>query len=62
MTDTNTLKITLVKSPNHRIQKHKACIKGLGLKKINDVVVRENTPENRGMVNQIKYLLHVEEQ
>lgn len=56
-----SIKITLIKSPHHRIKKHKACAKGLGLTKVNQSVVRDDTPEIRGMVNEIQYMLKVEE-
>jgi len=55
------LRVTLVKSRFGRIKKHTACIKGIGLKKINQIVELDATPENLGMINQIRYLLNVEE-
>ena len=55
------LKITLVKSRFVRIKKHKASLAGLGLRKINQVIELDATPENLGMVNQVRYLLEVEE-
>ena len=51
----------MVKSRFGRIKKHRACIKGIGLKKINQVVELDATPENLGMVNKIRYLVNVEE-
>ena len=62
MKNTNKkLRVTLVKSRFGRIKKHRACIAGIGLKKINQVVELDATPENLGMISKIKYLLHVEE-
>ena len=55
------LRVKLVKSQFGRIKKHKACITGIGLKKINQVVELDATPENLGMVNKIRYLVNVEE-
>jgi|TARA_B100001750_G_scaffold237644_1_gene243037 large subunit ribosomal protein L30 len=55
------LRVKLVKSRFGRIKKHSACISGIGLKKINQIVELEATPENLGMINQIRYLLNVEE-
>ena len=55
------LRVKLVKSRFGRIKKHKASIAGIGLKKINQVVEIEATPENLGMVNKINYLVEVEE-
>jgi large subunit ribosomal protein L30 len=56
-----TLQVTLHKSLNGRLPKHKACAKGLGLSKIRKPVVIQDTPENRGMINKISYLVTVEE-
>lgn len=55
------LKITLIKSTNRRIEKHKACVMGLGLRRIRHSVLVDDTPENRGMINKVSYLLAVEE-
>lgn len=57
----NKLKVTLVKSTNRRIEKHKACVMGLGLRRIRHSVTVDDTPENRGMINKVSYLLTVEE-
>ncbi|MEL6449511.1 MAG: 50S ribosomal protein L30 [Pseudomonadota bacterium] len=56
-----TLKVTLVKSKFGRLKNHKASIAGLGLRRINHTVEVADTPENRGMINQVSYLLKVEE-
>ncbi|WP_405228701.1 50S ribosomal protein L30 [Lentisalinibacter sediminis] len=55
------LKVTLVKSRYGRLANHKACVSGLGLRKINQTVTVADTPENRGMINKVSYLLNVEE-
>ena len=55
------LKVTLVKSRFGRLKKHKACVAGLGLRKIRQTVTVLDTPENRGMMNKVSYLLSVEE-
>ncbi|MBL1141799.1 MAG: 50S ribosomal protein L30 [Proteobacteria bacterium] len=57
----NKLKVTLVKSTNRRIEKHKACVMGLGLRRIRHSVTLDDTPEIRGMINKVSYLLAVEE-
>jgi large subunit ribosomal protein L30 len=57
---TNTLKVTLVKSPIGRLVSHKSTLKGLGFKKMNQTKIILDTPENRGMINKISYLLKVE--
>ncbi len=55
------LKITLVKGLSGRTEHQRKVVKGLGLKRVNKSVVRNNTPEIRGMVEKVKFLLHVEE-
>lgn len=55
------LKVTLVKSRFGRLKNHRACIAGLGLRKIRQSVTVLDTPENRGMINKISYLVAVEE-
>ena len=55
-----TLSVTLIKSFYGRLPAHRATINGLGLKRINHTVELQNTPEVRGMINQVSYLLKVE--
>jgi len=55
-----TLKVTLVRSIAGRLQSHRACVKGLGLRRIGHVVEVEDTPSVRGMINRVNYLLKVE--
>jgi large subunit ribosomal protein L30 len=57
----NKLKVTLVKSRSGRLPSHKCCVAGLGLRKTHHSVMVEDTPENRGMINKVSYLLKVEE-
>ena len=57
----NKVKVTLVKSRHGRLKKHQACVAGLGLRRINHSVIVDDTPENRGMINKVSYLLRVEE-
>ena len=54
------IKITLVKSLTGRLKAHQACARGRGIKKIHKTVEINDTPENRGMVNKINYLLKIE--
>ena len=61
MADPKELKVTLVKSKHGRLKSHKACVAGLGLRKMHQTVTVKDTPENRGMINRISYLLSVEE-
>ena len=57
----NKVRVKLVKSRFGRLKKHAASLSGLGLRKINQELVIDATPENMGMVNQVRYLLEVEE-
>ena len=56
-----TLSVTMTKSKNGRLPAHQACLKGLGLRKINQTVEVQNNPENQGMIKKISYMLNVEE-
>lgn len=56
-----TIKVTLVRSPAHRQERHKACVRGLGLWRLNHTREVLDTPENRGMINKVSYMLRVEE-
>ncbi len=60
-TDGKKLKITLVRSGIARPGKHKVVLIGLGLKKLNKFVIRQDTPEIRGMINKVSHLVQVEE-
>jgi len=57
----NKISVTMIKSRFGRLPRHQACLKGLGLRKINQTVVVVNTPENRGMINKVSYMLKFEE-
>ena len=61
MAKAKELKVTLVKSKHGRLRSHKACVAGLGLRKMHQTVTVLDTPENRGMINRVSYLLSVEE-
>ena len=55
------VKITQVKSVIDRPQRQKDTIKALGLKRINDTVVKEGTQQIMGMINKVSHLVTVEE-
>ena len=57
----NSLKITLVKSLNGRLDKHIATAQSLGLHKIGNVTVQPNNPQTQWKIALIGYLLKVEE-
>lgn len=61
MSKKSAIKVTLVKSLSKCLESHKACVKGLGLRRIHQTVVVNDTPENRGMINKVAYLLRTEE-
>jgi large subunit ribosomal protein L30 len=54
------IKIILVKSPNGCKSSHRATVKGLGLKRINQEVELVDTPAVRGMIERVNYLVRVE--
>ncbi|MBC6427817.1 MAG: 50S ribosomal protein L30 [Cellvibrionales bacterium] len=55
-----TLRVRLIKSPHGRLQSHRACVAGLGLRRIGHAVEVLDTPANRGMINKAAYMLQVE--
>ena len=56
-----TLRVTLTRSVNGRLANHKACVRGLGLRRMHHSVEVEDTPCVRGMIKTVNYLLTVEE-
>lgn len=63
MADTSAkkLKLTLTKSTAGRLEAHRQCVRGLGLRRMHHSVTVDATPENMGMINRVSYLLTVEE-
>jgi len=55
------IKVTQLRSTTGRLPAHRACIAGLGLRRIRHTVEVEDTPSVRGMINQVNYLIKVEE-
>lgn len=55
------LRLKQVRSSNGRLASHKACLTGLGIRRMHHVVEVRDTPENRGMVGKVRYMLSVEE-
>ena len=55
-----TVSVTQIKSTIGRLEAHKACVRGLGLKRLNHTVTVIDTPSNRGMINKVSYLLRIE--
>lgn len=61
MSDKAMMKVTLVRSLNGRLASHKACVRGLGLRRMHQVVEVEDTPCTRGMVNKVSYMVQIVE-
>ncbi|ROR31682.1 LSU ribosomal protein L30P [Mobilisporobacter senegalensis] len=57
----NRLKITLVKSTIGSIPKHKKTVEAMGLRKVNKTVEMPDNAAVRGMINQVRHLVKVEE-
>lgn len=56
----NKLKLRLVRSLHGRIKNHRDCARGLGLRRMHQTVEVADTPQNRGMINKVSYMLEVE--
>jgi large subunit ribosomal protein L30 len=55
-----TIKVTQIRSVHGRLQRHKDTARGLGLRRMHQTVEVQDTPEIRGMINRIAYLLKIE--
>ncbi len=55
------LTVTLIKSPIGTGKKHQACVRGLGLRRMHHTVEVIDTPENRGMIHKVSYMLQWKE-
>jgi len=55
------LKVTLKRSLNKRLAAHRACVAGLGLRRIGHSVMVSDTPEIRGMISKVAYMVAVED-
>jgi large subunit ribosomal protein L30 len=55
------LKVTQIKSKIGSKKEHRESLRSLGLRHIGDVVVRQDRPEIRGMINAVRHLVTVEE-
>jgi large subunit ribosomal protein L30 len=59
MADSKKIKVTLVRSLIGTKGEHRLCVRGLGLRRINQSVEVIDTPANRGMINKVSYLVKV---
>lgn len=57
MADVKKIKVTLMKSLIGTKPEHRACVRGLGLRRIRHTVEVIDTPANRGMINKVSYLV-----
>lgn len=55
-----TIRVTLIKSINGCKAAHRATVRGLGLRRLNQTVEIRDTPEARGMINRVYYLVRLE--
>lgn len=53
------MKVKLVRSVSGRLKSHKACVQGLGLRRMHQVVEVEDTPSTRGMANKVSYMVQI---
>ena len=56
-----TIKVRLLKSVTGCKQSHRDTVRGLGLKKVKHVSELNDTPEVRGMINRVNYLVRIED-
>ena len=61
MAGKSKLQVTLTRSFHGRLASHKACVRGLGLRRLHHTVEVVDTPEVRGMINKIAYMISVKE-
>lgn len=61
MAQAKQFRVTLTRSLNGRLRRHRACVAGLGLRRIHQTVMVNDTPQNRGMIRKVSYMLKVEE-
>ncbi len=61
MASKKTVKVTLIRSMHGRLASHRACVAGLGLRRMHHTVELEDTPSVRGMINKISYMVEIEE-
>ena len=56
------MKVTLVRGLGGRLAAHRACVRGLGLRRIHQVVEVEDTPATRGMASKVSYMVKIVEE
>ena len=61
MAASKKIRVTQTKSSSGRLRSHKDTVRGLGLRRIRHTVELNDTPEIRGMINKVSYMLRVED-
>jgi large subunit ribosomal protein L30 len=56
-TDKNMMRVQLRRSIHGRLKAHQACVRGLGLRRMHQIVEVEDTPATRGMLNKVSYMV-----
>ncbi len=59
--DREMMKVKLTRSMHGRLKSHQACAKGLGLRRMHQVVEVEDTAATRGMANKVSYMVQIME-
>lgn len=62
MADKKMMKVKLVRSMHGRLKAHQSCVRGLGLRRMHQVVEVEDTPSTRGMLNKVNYMVELVEE
>ncbi len=62
MTDKKMMKVKLTRSLNGRLKNHQQCVRGLGLRRMHQVVEVEDTAATRGMLNKVSYMVQLVEE
>jgi large subunit ribosomal protein L30 len=52
-----TMRVQLYRSLHGRLENHQACVRGLGIRRMHQVVEVEDTPATRGMLNRVSYMV-----
>ncbi len=61
MAASKKIRVTQTKSSSGRLRTHRDTVRGLGLRRIRHTVELDDTPEIRGMINKVSYMLRVED-
>ena len=62
MAEKKMMKVKLVRGMYGRQEKHRACVRGLGLRRVHQTVEVEDTPATRGMLNKVSYMVQLVEE